>query len=317
MGSGKFWRRRLRSLISCGFLFLPLALVTSASAQPAADGMATLQAFLDGVQTLTADFKQELWTADQRPLQTDTGSLSMKRPNRFRWTYEEPAELTIVADGERLWIYDVELAQVTVTPLDDTIGASPAMLLSGDGNVREEFAMKLSTEWLTNLPAVLRRLPDDRYRIYLLLEGGNEERLVIDVLVRDGRPVEPDDTADESAIPIAPAEMPAGQPGPGQPELLPQPPTLGVPPVNQPAEPIGGHLLTPQMGSFIPAGSSNSGGLYFGAAAAMAAVVASRQSSSRWTEEVDQAAETIGRTRAPLGWRWWRLASDRSESAGT
>jgi len=185
------------------------------------------------------------------------------------------------------------------------------------GNVREEFAMKLSTEWLTNLPAVLRRLPDDRYRIYLLLEGGNEERLVIDVLVRDGRPVEPDDTADESAIPIAPAEMPAGQPGPGQPELLPQPPTLGVPPVNQPAEPIGGHLLTPQMGSFIPAGSSNSGGLYFGAAAAMAAVVASRQSSSRWTEEVDQAAETIGRTRAPLGWRWWRLASDRSESAGT
>ena len=138
MGSGKYWRRRLRSLTSCAFL-LSLALVSSASAQPAADGMATLQAFLDGVQTLTADFKQELWTADQRPLQTDTGSLSMKRPNRFRWTYEEPAELTIVADGERLWIYDVELAQVTVTPLDDTIGASPAMLLSGDGNVREDF----------------------------------------------------------------------------------------------------------------------------------------------------------------------------------
>ena len=91
------------------------------------------------MQTLTADFKQELWTADQQLLQTDTGSLSMKRPNRFRWTYEEPAELTIVADGERLWIYDVELAQVTVTPFDDTIGASPAMLLSGDGNVREEF----------------------------------------------------------------------------------------------------------------------------------------------------------------------------------
>jgi chaperone LolA len=138
MDSGKFWRRRLRSLINHAFLLFAAA-ITSASAQPAADGIATLEAFLDGVQTLTADFKQELWTADERKLQTDTGSLSMKRPNRFRWTYEEPAELTIVADGERLWIYDVELAQVTVTPFDDTIGASPAMLLSGGRNVREEF----------------------------------------------------------------------------------------------------------------------------------------------------------------------------------
>jgi outer membrane lipoprotein carrier protein len=101
--------------------------------------MATLEAFLDGVQSLTADFKQEIWNADQELAQTDTGSLSMKRPNRFRWTYEAPAELTIVADGSRLFIYDAELAQVTVTPFDDTIGASPAMLLSGGRNVRDEF----------------------------------------------------------------------------------------------------------------------------------------------------------------------------------
>jgi chaperone LolA len=111
----------------------------AAAAQPNQDGLATLEAFLGGVQTLTADFKQELWTADQRQLQTDTGSLKLKRPNRFRWTYAAPAELTIVADGEKLWIYDVELAQVTVAPFDDTVGASPAMLLSGDRNVREDF----------------------------------------------------------------------------------------------------------------------------------------------------------------------------------
>ena len=116
----------------------------AASAQPAESGsaeqgMATLEAFLDGVQSLTADFKQELWTADQKLLQTETGSLSLKRPNRFRWTYVDPTELVVVADGTRLWIYDIELAQVTVAPFDDTIGASPAMLLSGDRNVREEF----------------------------------------------------------------------------------------------------------------------------------------------------------------------------------
>ena len=138
MGSGKFWRRRPRSLTSAAFLLFLIA-VQTASAQPAADGFATLEAFLDGVQSLTADFKQELWNTDQELMQTDTGTLSMKRPNRFRWVYEAPAALTIVADGERLWIYDVELAQVTVTPFDDTVGASPAMLLSGDRNVRETF----------------------------------------------------------------------------------------------------------------------------------------------------------------------------------
>ncbi|HEX7237432.1 MAG TPA: outer membrane lipoprotein chaperone LolA, partial [Gammaproteobacteria bacterium] len=110
-----------------------------ASAQAAANGIARLEAFLDGVHSLTATFKQELLTEDEHLQQTDTGSLSLKRPNRFRWTYEGPAELVIVADGAKLRIYDKELAEVTVTPFDDSVGTSPAVLLSGDRNVREDF----------------------------------------------------------------------------------------------------------------------------------------------------------------------------------
>ena len=157
MGSGKFWRRRLRLPTS-------LALVLSVAATPAlwaqsndagadapddavqeaADGVARLEAFLDEIRSLTADFKQELWSADQELIQTDTGSLSLQRPNRFRWTYRDPDEpgnptkLVVVADGTRLWIYDVELEEITVTPFDE-VGTSPAMLLSGDRKVREEF----------------------------------------------------------------------------------------------------------------------------------------------------------------------------------
>src|SRR5262245_37399621 len=138
MGSGKYWRRRLRSLTSLGFLF-SVGAVHGVSAQSASGGMARLEAFLDDVHSLTADFKQEVWTEDQKLQQTDTGSLSLKRPNRFRWTYEGPAELVVVADGAKLWIYDKELAEVTVTPFDDSVGSSPAVLLSGDRNVREDF----------------------------------------------------------------------------------------------------------------------------------------------------------------------------------
>jgi outer membrane lipoprotein carrier protein len=143
MDSGKFWRRRRLRSTRLPFLCL-VALCGAAWAQPAADGnaaagVATLEAFLSDIHTLTADFKQELWTADHRLLQTETGTLSLRRPNRFRWIYAQPTQLTIVADGKQLWIYDVELAQVTVAPLDSTVESTPAMLLSGDRNIRDGF----------------------------------------------------------------------------------------------------------------------------------------------------------------------------------
>jgi outer membrane lipoprotein carrier protein len=143
MDSGKFWRRRLLRSTRLPFLCL-VALCGAAWAQPAADGNtavgeATLDAFLRDVHTLTADFKQELWTADQHLLQTETGTLSLRRPNRFRWIYAQPTQLTVVADGKQLWIYDIELAQVTVAPLDSTVESTPAMLLSGDRSVRDGF----------------------------------------------------------------------------------------------------------------------------------------------------------------------------------
>lgn len=102
-------------------------------------GFATLEAFLDGVRSLTADFTQELYSADQRLLETETGTFSLERPNRFRWSYVEPTELLVVADGAKLWMYDVDLAQVTVAPLDETVASSPAMLLSGDRGIRDTF----------------------------------------------------------------------------------------------------------------------------------------------------------------------------------
>jgi len=143
MDSGKFWRRLLLRSTRLPFLCL-VAIGGAAWAQPATDGsnavgVATLEAFLRDVHTLTADFKQELWNADQRLLQTETGTLSLRRPNRFRWIYAQPTQLTVVADGKQLWVYDVELAQVTVAPLDSTVESTPAMLLSGDRSVRDGF----------------------------------------------------------------------------------------------------------------------------------------------------------------------------------
>jgi outer membrane lipoprotein carrier protein len=141
MDSVKFSPRRLRVSIELVGVFA-LALAQGAGAQPPSTnerGVATLNAFLSGVRSLTADFEQSLYGPDEHLLETQAGKLSLQRPNRFRWSYAKPSELVVVADGKKLWMYDVELAQVTVSPLDDTVGSSPAMLLSGDRDVRDEF----------------------------------------------------------------------------------------------------------------------------------------------------------------------------------
>jgi outer membrane lipoprotein carrier protein len=142
MDSAKFWRRRRPAPID---FFVTLAVVAAslfaapAKAQENSDRVATLEAFLADVHTLQADFKQELWSADKQLIETQTGTLLLERPNRFRWRYVEPTELLVVADGKKVWMYDAELAQVTVAPVDESIASSPALLLSGDRNVRDSF----------------------------------------------------------------------------------------------------------------------------------------------------------------------------------
>ena len=100
-----------------------------------------LDRFLDEVHTLEARFEQELFTADGRLAERQSGTLVLERPSRFRWHYSEPFEQLVVADGKNVWIHDVELEQVTVTPLDESAASSPAMLLSGEQAVREGFTV--------------------------------------------------------------------------------------------------------------------------------------------------------------------------------
>lgn len=144
--------RRLRETIELALslaLFIPFA--ASVSAQQAAassgsPGTAALEHFLSDVETLEADFRQELWSADNKLLENASGTFALHRPNQFLWDYRQPDEQRIVADGKRLWMYDVGLAQATVSPLDETAAGSPAMLLSGDQAVRDSFDVEDSYE---------------------------------------------------------------------------------------------------------------------------------------------------------------------------
>jgi outer membrane lipoprotein carrier protein len=114
-------------------------------AASATDGRQRADAFLQGLKGLQAEFKQTLSDRTGQVTNESSGTLAIKRPNRFRWDYTDPYEQLIVSDGTRIWVYDSDLEQVTVRKLDAALSSTPAMLLSGEGALTDNFTV-LETE---------------------------------------------------------------------------------------------------------------------------------------------------------------------------
>jgi chaperone LolA len=112
-------------------------LVVASSAS--AGGVDQLDAFLKGLKTLEADFQQSLFDENLNRLEDSRGAFLLSRPDRFRWDYRQPEAQLIIADGDKVWIYDRDLSQVTERAMGAALGATPAMLLSSDRPVGENF----------------------------------------------------------------------------------------------------------------------------------------------------------------------------------
>ncbi|HXW09680.1 MAG TPA: outer membrane lipoprotein chaperone LolA [Steroidobacteraceae bacterium] len=122
------------------FLLVAAAALLVPAESRAADAVTRVDAYLDSLASLSAQFVQVVQDRKGEITDRATGTLSIARPNRFRWDYREPYTQTIVADGRKLWLYDPDLEQVTVRSLEQGLGATPAMLLSGSGDVADAFA---------------------------------------------------------------------------------------------------------------------------------------------------------------------------------
>ena len=120
-------------------------------------GQALVNDFVTEVITLQGRFEQSLVDASGAVVEVSGGRLEIERPRRFRWTYREPYEQWLVADGLNIWSYDVDLAQVTVKPQDDALSNTPALLLGGSADALEQFRFDGSTvdedtTWVRMLP---------------------------------------------------------------------------------------------------------------------------------------------------------------------
>lgn len=133
---------------------LVLLLATNAAHASATD---SLRRFFADVRSYSAGFEQTVVDEDGAATQQSSGRMWLQRPGKFRWDYATPYEQHIVSDGNKVWIYDVELEQVTVRTLSGALGEVPALLLAGKGGLEESFAVaergtKEGLEWVQLTP---------------------------------------------------------------------------------------------------------------------------------------------------------------------
>lgn len=124
-----------------------------------ADSLDRLRAFLESTKTLRAEFSQTVIAKNGRKPQFSSGGMAIARPHKFRWQIEKPYPQLIVGDGDRVWLYDPELKQVTVKKQGAAVSGSPAALLAGEGvaALEKQFALKDAGEkeglaWLEAVP---------------------------------------------------------------------------------------------------------------------------------------------------------------------
>jgi outer membrane lipoprotein carrier protein len=122
-----------------------------------ASGVERFQAYLRTTQTARADFEQKVYDRERKLVQQSKGSFAFLRPGRFRWSYAQPYAQLIVGDGERVWIYDEDLNQVTVRAMARALGSTPAALLAGAADVERAFelsdaGLRDGLEWLEAKP---------------------------------------------------------------------------------------------------------------------------------------------------------------------
>lgn len=168
---GKFKISKL--LLFCA-LALPLTAYAGATGK--------LKNFIASTRSGQADFSQEVLAKSGKRIQRASGTMQFVRPGKFRWIYLQPYEQQIVGDGEKFWLHDVELNQVTVKRLDAALGSSPAALLAGSNEIERGFTLEDSGErdgldWLQATP----RSQDTSFEKILMAFDAQSELVIMEL----------------------------------------------------------------------------------------------------------------------------------------
>ena len=167
-------------LVWVAFLAAFLPWVAGADAASDARAAERLEVALKGLSSLRAGFRQTVTDIQGAQTESAEGTVALARPGKFRWDYRTPPQL-IVSDGTTVWLYDVDLAQVTIRPAADSLSGTPALLLSGQSDLRGEFAIADGGEadgfaWCRLTP---KNADSDFRELSVGIKGGELRRMVL------------------------------------------------------------------------------------------------------------------------------------------
>lgn len=122
------------------FQFLAVCSLTVSVASAQAGAVDALKQFNNDADGISGSFTQTVQS--KKKTQTAHGTFKILRPGLFKWEYTSPYKQTIVGDGQTVWLYDVDLAQVTKSSQDQAIGGSPAAILSNKTALESSYTLK-------------------------------------------------------------------------------------------------------------------------------------------------------------------------------
>lgn len=168
-------------LMLCLFFSSALAAEVSNLAPPGS-AREQLHLFSSGLESLHARFEQRVVSGDGVVEDSSDGQVWLSRPQRFRWEYGGDFPELVVADGARVWIYDITLDQVTVRDQSSAAADSPLTLLTDPGRLDEQFEVREAGEAsdLQLLELRARSAESDFERILLGLRNAGLELMIME-----------------------------------------------------------------------------------------------------------------------------------------
>ncbi len=149
--------RRLTSRPGSGVRALAALVTCLACTLAHASAIEQLREFASSTRSAQGQFSQRTLKSTGQAAEASGGTFAFARPGRFRWEVKKPFEQLLVADGEKVYFYDKDLNQVTERPIGEAVGATPAAILFGDGNLEKSFELRDAgvrdgLEWLEAIP---------------------------------------------------------------------------------------------------------------------------------------------------------------------
>ena len=162
-----------------------------------------LQRSYEGIQELSADFRQETFSKTMGATTIASGTVYFKKPGKMRWEYDEPAGDILISDGTTIWLFQADLNQVIMSGADLSGSPLARNFLAGMGSIRNDFDISLADDSdehyrlalspKTPLPSVRQLFIDiDRVsglvsRTHILDRLGNETKVSFSTIKIEGR----------------------------------------------------------------------------------------------------------------------------------